>query len=131
MTADGPYIETTFAMTVKARIRADVTMHLRVSAEEVAEWAEVDPSEVTDDLARDYVAEERDLDEEFDEVDVHDWEKVEASVRARHRVRITPPGWVPLFEDEHEHTDRGNRDMCQAGRCYLDTIVARSEPIPS
>lgn len=132
MTADGPHMEVTYNVEVKADVRADLRARLRIDRSAVAAYHEVHESEVTDKMVTDYVedgdAYELEL-EDFDLEDVVDWDTVRGRVLTKHEVRVTPPGWVPLWDEEHEHTDRGNRDMCQAGRCYLDTIVPRAEPL--
>lgn len=132
---EGPYTEVTYVLYVKAKVEATIEATHRVTARQIAAYYEVEESEVTEEMVIEF-AENADSDvdgqwdeDAFDLIDIDDWTRVDADVLATHRVRITPPGWVPLWDDEHEHTDRGNRDMCQAGRCYLDTIVPRSEPV--
>lgn len=131
---EGPRTEVTYRVQMKAKVEATVEATVILNRSDIAKWLEVPEDEVTDALVAEYAKECEDAVDEssFDLLDIHDWERVDASVLNTQRVRITPPGWTPLWTEGHEHVDRPHRDECAAGRCYVDTIVPRSEPlIPS
>uniref|UniRef100_A0AAU7J7V6 Helix-turn-helix DNA binding domain protein n=2 Tax=unclassified bacterial viruses TaxID=12333 RepID=A0AAU7J7V6_9VIRU len=126
---EGPRTEVTYRVQVKAKVQAIVEATVILNRSDIAKWLEMPEDEVTDAHVQDYAVENDEAVDEsmFDLLDIEFWDKVRAEVLTTQRVRITPPGWTPLWTEEHEHVDRAHRDECAAGRCYVDTIVPRSE----
>lgn len=80
-------------------------------------------NEVDADDAEAYAQEEATDESAFELEDIESWDRTTTTVLRTSKVRITPPGWVPLVPDEHGHRTRQLRDECASGRCHVDDRV--------
>lgn len=91
--------ETTHRVRIIAEVRAKVETTITVNNSDVAEYYEVEESDVDAEMVQNYAEENEDASDENDYnlQTIDDWDRLDAEIISTERKTIVPPSFVPLF----------------------------------